>query len=120
MTDLEMNNPDDGSSWTDDYRAGWGEGYRSGIHEGLCRAAAAVEDKLRTQRKTRACIECWCNGEHVEATQFVAFRWLCDHHATGRPPPPPIDWETKAAEPVSMWQAVKDVIRVVVTGRGQP
>jgi hypothetical protein len=48
----EINNPEVSSSWTDDYRAGWGDGYGSGIHEGLCRALHAVEDKLRIQERS--------------------------------------------------------------------
>lgn len=27
-----------------------------------------------------ACVQCWCDGYIVKATQFVVFRWLCDKH----------------------------------------
>jgi hypothetical protein len=27
-----------------------------------------------------ACIECWCDGDIVNATTFVVFRWLCDKY----------------------------------------
>lgn len=39
-----------------------------------------------------------------------------------RPPPPPIDWEVTAdakyAEQLTMWQAFKDVVRLVIGEKG--
>jgi hypothetical protein len=48
---------------------------------------------------------CWCGTAHARLSD------------ASRPPPPAIDWETKAAENISMWQEIKTIIRVVIQGR---
>lgn len=53
---------------------------RKGLYLAMAQAARGALQKTREP----CCIQCWCDGHIVKATQFVVFRWLCDKHLAAR------------------------------------